>query len=347
MKEYQVQNFVFYKKATEDYDRFISNGKTGVGGTLKDRDRAERALKEADKNLTSAQSAYNARRSSDNRLSMGDNNRSVYETRRTQIWMDDLQEIKEKLREQTRRYEEIFKNEFVLTVFKSCENARDDLKLINAELSRLKFKSKYEFEVKYVKDGSNYEKILEYAKYLKEREELGTSSGQRTLATLTNFTDDKGEELEKEIRKIINSIIDSNNKDQIEHYADYRNYMTYEILLTNDVLSKAKLSKQSGYNSGAEVQIPYMLILLSALLMIYNDKLNSTRLVFIDEPFAKMDPSNVKIMLDFMKMQKLQMIFCAPDKTELIGNVCNVVLPVLRTQADLMEIGIIEMHEGV
>lgn len=347
LKDYQLQNYDVYKKATEDYDRFIANGKTGVGGTLKDRDRAERALKEADKNLTGAQSAYNARRSSDNRLSMGDNNRSVYETRRTQIWMDDLQEIKEKLKEQTRRYEEIFKNEFVLTVFKSCENARDDLKLINAELSRLKFKSKYEFEVKYVKDGSNYEKILEYAKYLKEREELGTSSGQRTLATLTNFTDDKGEELEKEIRKIINSIIDSNNKDQIEHYADYRNYMTYEILLTNDVLSKAKLSKQSGYNSGAEVQIPYMLILLSALLMIYNDKLNSTRLVFIDEPFAKMDPSNVKIMLDFMKMQKLQMIFCAPDKTELIGNECNVVLPVLRTQADLMEIGIIEMHEGV
>lgn len=347
LKDYQLQNYDVYKKATEDYDRFIANGKTGVGGTLKDRDRAERALKEADKNLTGAQSAYNARRSSDNRLSMGDNNRSVYETRRTQIWMDDLQEIKEKLKEQTRRYEEIFKNEFVLTVFKSCENARDDLKLINAELSRLKFKSKYEFEVKYVKDGSNYEKILEYAKYLKEREELGTSSGQRILATLTNFTDDKGEELEKEIRKIINSIIDSNNKDQIEHYADYRNYMTYEILLTNDVLSKAKLSKQSGYNSGAEVQIPYMLILLSALLMIYNDKLNSTRLVFIDEPFAKMDPSNVKIMLDFMKIQKLQMIFCAPDKTELIGNECNVVLPVLRTQADLMEIGIIEMHEGV
>ena len=347
LKEYQVQNYDVYKKATEDYDKFIANGKIGIGGTLKDRNRAERALKEAGDKLTGAQSAYNTRRSPENRISMGDNVRSVYETRKTQIWMDDLQEIKEKLREQTRRYEEIFKNEFVLTVLKSCENAKDDLKLINAELSRLKFKSKYEFDVNYVKDGSNYVKILEYAKYLKEREDLGTSSGQRTLTTLTNFSDDNGAELEKEIRKIINSIIDSNNKDQIEHYADYRNYMTYEILLTNDVLSRAKLSKQSGYNSGAEVQIPYMLILLSALLMIYNDKLNSTRLVFIDEPFAKMDPSNVKIMLDFMKMQKLQMIFCAPDKTELIGSECNVVLPVLRTKADLMEIGIIEMHEGV
>lgn len=347
MNEYQIQDYDVYKRAIESYDKYLSNGKTGIGGTLKDRDRSERALREVEKNLMIAQSTYNARRNAESWLPTGDDQRVAYGTRKTQIWMDDLQEIKEKLREQTRRYEEIFKNEFVLTVLKSCESAKDDLKLINAELSRLKFKSKYEFEVKYVKDGSDYEKILEYAKYLKEREDLGTASGQMTLSTLTTFTDDKGMELEKEIRRIINYIIDSNDKDKIENYADYRNYMIYEILLTNDVLNNAKLSKQSGFNSGAEVQIPYMLILLSALLIIYNDKLNSTRLVFIDEPFAKMDPSNVKIMLDFMKKQKLQMIFCAPDKTELIGNECNVILPVLRTRADLMEIGIVEIHEGV
>ena len=79
---------------------------------------------------------------------------------------------------------------------------------------------------------------------------------------------------------------------------------------------------------------------------INNDKTNSTRLVFIDEPFAKMDPTNIRTMLKFMKNQKLQMIFCAPDKTELIGNECQVILPVLRTKPDLMEIGIVEIHEG-
>ena len=112
--------------------------------------------------------------------------------------------------------------------------------------------------------------------------------------------------MENEMKKIINRIVSSDDKEKIERYADYRNYMNYEILVSNDVLNKAKLSKQSGFNSGAEVQIPYILILLSALLMIYNDKNNSTRLVFIDEPFAKMDPVNVKIMLGFMKEQKLQ-----------------------------------------
>lgn len=347
LRNLQFVNNVVYLKAIEDYEKFVANAQSGRGGTLKDRARAERDVVEAGKNLRGGQAAYNAARTGDNHLPMTDDSIAVYQARKNRIWMDDRQEIQTKLKEQTRRYEEIFKNEFVLTVLKSCEAARDDLKLINAELARLKFKAKYEFDVKYVKDGSDYEKILEYAKYLKEREELGTASGQMTLDAMTSYSDEEGNELEKDIEKIINRIVESNDKDKIEHYADYRNYMTYEILLTNDVLTKAKLSKQSGYNSGAEVQIPYMLILLSALLMIYNDKSSSTRLVFIDEPFAKMDPTNVKIMLGFMKEQNLQMIFCAPDKTELIGNECEVVLPVLRTQPDLMEIGIIEMHKGV
>ncbi|WP_394916632.1 SbcC/MukB-like Walker B domain-containing protein [uncultured Robinsoniella sp.] len=347
LDEYRIINAPVSRKAIEDYNKFAANGNSGPGGILKDRPRAERRLKDAGEDLRGGQAAYNAHRSGDNRLPMTDSSIADYQARKSRIWMDDREEIQRKLKEQTRRYEDIFKNEFVLTVLKSCESARDDLKLINAELSRLEFKSKYAFEVKYVKDGSDYENILEYAKYLKEREDLGTISGQMTIDSMTAYSDDKGEELERDIKKIINRIVEHNDKEQIEHYADYRNYMTYEILLTNDVLTKAKLSKQSGYNSGAEVQIPYMLILLSALLMIYNDKSNSTRLVFIDEPFAKMDPTNVKIMLGFMKEQNLQMIFCAPDKTELIGNECNVVLPVLRTRPDLMEMGVVDIHKGV
>lgn len=345
LKKLELQNAVVYASAVADYEKFLANGKTGIGGILKDRPRAERALKGAGENLRGGQAAYNAARASGNRLPMTEDSVAEYQARQSRIWMDDREEIRTKLKEQTGRYEEIFKNEFVLTVLKSCQAARDDLKLINAELSRLEFKSKYAFDVKYVKDGSDYEKILEFAKYLKEREELGTTEGQMTFDALTSYTDDKGVDLEVDIKKIINRVVESNDKELIEHYADYRNYMTYEILLTNEVLTKAKLSKQSGYNSGAEVQIPYMLILLSALIMIYNDKSSSTRLVFIDEPFAKMDPTNVKIMLGFMKEQKLQMIFCAPDKTELIGNECEVILPVLRTQPNLMEIGIVDMQK--
>ena len=121
--------------------------------------------------------------------------------------------------------------------------------------------------------------------------------------------------------------------------------MTYEILVSNQILDRAKLSRQTGFNSGAEVQIPYLLILSSALLLIYNQRVNSTRLVFLDEPFAKMDPGNVKLMLNFMRKQEMQVIFCSPDKTETIGNECEVLLPVLRVRTDSMQLGIVQFHE--
>lgn len=68
-------------------------------------------------------------------------------------------------------------------------------------------------------------------------------------------------------------------------------------------------------------------------------------LVFIDEPFAKMDPGNVKRMLDFLRSQRLQVIFCSPDKTDSIGNECEVILPALRVAADRMELGVVQFHE--
>src|SRR5699024_4656975 len=189
-------------------------------------------------------------------------------------------------------------------------------------------------------DGSHFAKIIEYARFLDDREQLGGSGdGQMTLEMVTNVSDADGERLEQEMKEIINRVIEKNSEEAIARFADYRNYMTYEILITNDVLDRAKLSRQTGFNSGAEVQIPYLLILISALLMIYNQKTDSTRLVFIDEPFAKMDPGNVKIMLDFMRRQGLQVLFCSPDKTETIGDECEVILPVLRIRADSMKMG--------
>lgn len=310
---------------------------------LETRSRLSRSIEQHGKELIGLQSGYNVKHP-DSSMPVGETDRDVYAKRKDRIWMDDLQEIRKKLDDQTKRYEDIFKNEFVLTILKTCDNAQDDLKQINAELAKLNFSTRYQFDVRYLKDGSEYAKIIEYAKYLDEREKLGDTSGQMTLGMVTSVSDDEGEHLEWELKQIINRIIEKSSDETIARFADYRNYMTYEILMSNHILDRAKLSRQTGFNSGAEVQIPYLLILSSALLMIYNQKVNSARLVFIDEPFAKMDPGNVKLMLDFMKKQNLQVIFCSPDKTESIGSECEVILPVLRVRPDSMQLGIVQFH---
>lgn len=346
-KEYQIEHYVVVQKTVEAYERYLENGRKGPGGLLAEetRGRIRRSIEQHKNSLVQLQADYNAKHSG-NMLPRGTEGRREYAARRERIWMDNLQEIRQKLEEQTRRYEDIFKNEFVLTILSSCERARDDLKQINRELANLNFAAKYEFDVHYVRDGSEYAKIIEYARFLDEREQLGGSGeGQMTFGMLTTISDEEGEQLEKEMKRIVNRIIEKNSEEAISRFADYRNYMTYEILITNQVLNRAKLSRQTGYNSGAEVQIPYLLILASALLLIYNQRTNSTRLVFIDEPFAKMDPGNVKRMLDFLRSQRLQVIFCSPDKTDSIGNECEVILPALRVAADRMELGIVQFHE--
>lgn len=346
-KEYQIEHYTVVQKTVEAYEKYLENGRKGPGGLLAEetRGRIRRSIEQHRSSLMQLQADYNAKHSG-NMLPRGTEGRREYAARRDRIWMDNLQEIRQKLEEQTCRYEDIFKNEFVLTILNSCERARDDLKQINRELANLNFAAKYEFDVHYVRDGSEYAKIIEYARFLDEREQLGGGTeGQMTFGILTTVSDEEGEQLEKEMKLIVNRIIEKNSEEAISRFADYRNYMTYEILITNQVLSRAKLSRQTGFNSGAEVQIPYLLILASALLLIYNQRTNSTRLVFIDEPFAKMDPGNVKLMLDFLRSQRLQVIFCSPDKTDSIGNKCEVILPVLRVAADRMELGIVQFHE--
>lgn len=343
-RKYEINAYTVVQKAVEAYEKFLAGGTQGGLLAQETRGRIARRIEQHKKELFSLQAAYNTHYSG-GELTVGTEGRELYAARKDRIWMDNLQEIRQELDAQTRRYEDIFKNEFVLNIRKYCEKAREDLKQINGELAKLNFSAKYQFDVHYVKDGTEYAKIIEYARYLEEREQLGSSDGQMTFDMFTSVSNEEGEHLEKELRKIINRIIEKNSEETIARFADYRNYMTYEILVSNQILDRAKLSRQTGFNSGAEVQIPYLLILSSALLMIYNQRVNSTRLVFIDEPFAKMDPGNVKLMLNFMRQQKLQVIFCSPDKTETIGNECEVLLPVLRVRPDSMQLGIVQFHE--
>ena len=343
-RKYEINAYTVVQKAVEAYEKFLAGGTQGGLLAQETRGRIARRIEQHKKELFTLQAAYNTHYSG-GELTVGTEGRELYAARKDRIWMDNLQEIRQELDAQTKRYEDIFKNEFVLNIRKYCEKARDDLKQINGELVKLNFSAKYQFDVHYVKDGTEYAKIIEYARYLEEREQLGSSDGQMTFDMFTSVSDEEGEHLEKELRKIINRIIEKNSEETIARFADYRNYMTYEILVSNQILDRAKLSRQTGFNSGAEVQIPYLLILSSALLMIYNQRVNSTRLVFIDEPFAKMDPGNVKLMLNFMRQQKLQVIFCSPDKTETIGNESEVLLPVLRVRPDSMQLGIVQFHE--
>ena len=286
------------EKAIEEYDQYLS-GDNQNGGLMAraTKERVDRRVRELEGNIIGKEQAYNNRKQEVDKLPIGLEYEADYQRRRGKIWIDDLQGIQQKLKEQTITYERIFKREFVLNIYNTAKDAKDDISDINKELRKLQFSTKYQFDVKMLNDNSDYAKILRYAEYLQETNNM--SDGQMTFTSLMSYENDEVETREREIRDIINKIIDHNDIAEIKKFADYRNYMSYEIIINNDEVKDGKLSKQVGYNSGAGTQIPYTLILSAALSMLYNVRVNSVRLIFIDEPFEKMSDHNIKLMLDF------------------------------------------------
>lgn len=333
------------EQAIGEYDGFLTGDNPGGGLMQREtKTRLDRRVRELEGNINGKQQAYNNRKQEVDKLPMGLECEAAYQRRRGKIWIDDLQGIQQKLKEQTITYERIFKREFVLNIYETAKDARSDISDINKELRKLQFSTKYQFDVKLLNDNSDYARILRYAEYLQETNNM--ADGQLALTGIMGYENDEVETREKEIRDIINKIIDQNDSAEIKKFADYRNYMSYEIIINNDEVKDGKLSKQVGYNSGAGTQIPYTLILSAALSMLYNVRVNSVRLIFIDEPFEKMSDHNIKLMLDFFKNQNFQVIFCAPpNKLESIGSECGVIIPVLKVSNDNMQIGEIRFHE--
>lgn len=333
------------KTAEKEYDEYMNNiskaGDVMISGT---RERTERRKRELETNIVGGQKLYNNKKKPEDQLPEGMEFEGRYLARKNKIWVDDLQDINAKMAEQTRKYESIFKNEFVLSLYQTALSAKEDISGINKELRKLQFATKYQFDVNLLDDKSDYAKILRYAEFLKKTNKV--DDGQMVFGNLYGYEDDEVEQREKEIKEIINRIIEKNDVGVIQSFADYRNYMSYEIIINNADVKDGKLSKQAGYNSGAGTQIPYTLILSAALSMLYNARVNTTRLIFIDEPFEKMSDHNIKLMLTFFKNQDFQVIFCAPpNKTDSIGYECDTIIPVLKIGNDNMQIGSVQFYD--
>lgn len=333
------------KAAIKEYDDFLAGLTKGGDVILPDsRRRREGEKQTLEANIIGGQKAYNMKKKQEEQLPEGLQYEGRYLARKNKIWVDDLQQIHAKMEEQTRKYESIFKNEFVLSLYRTAKSAREDIGGINKELRKLQFATKYQFDVSLLDDKSDYAKILRYAEYLEKTNKV--DDGQMVFGSLYGYEDDEIEARENEIKEIINRIIDKNDIGMIQRFADYRNYMSYEIIINNADVKDGKLSKQAGYNSGAGTQIPYTLILSAALSMLYNARINSVRLIFIDEPFEKMSDHNIKLMLDFFKNQDFQVIFCAPpNKTDSIGYECDTIIPVLKLSNDNMQIGSVQFYD--
>lgn len=125
----------------------------------------------------------------------------------------------------------------------------------------------------------------------------------------------------------------ANYKEEMERYADYRNYLTfsmYEQVEDEDGnIRKNAVDDMAGRDSGGEGQNPKYVALLAGFAMLYMNQSNrdsKIRLVLLDEAFSKMDKERSEVCLHYARELELQLIVCVPDERlqSLIRNVDSV-----------------------
>lgn len=101
------------EKAIEEYDQYLSGDNQNGGLMVRaTKERVDRRVREIEGNIIGKEQAYNNRKQEVDKLPIGLEYEADYQRRRGKIWIDDLQGIQQKLKEQTITYERIFKREF-------------------------------------------------------------------------------------------------------------------------------------------------------------------------------------------------------------------------------------------
>ena len=167
--------------------------------------RAETEKRSCERDITNKQSVYNAGKRPEESLPVGIEYEHEYRKRKNRLQVDDFEGIKAKLVAQTKKYEGIFKNEFVLKIKTNIEEAQADIKDINRQLKKLQFTTTYQFDVKNVTGTSDYARIFEYADYLQKTNRI--DNGQMMIGSVVEYDENEATKREEELKEMISLII--------------------------------------------------------------------------------------------------------------------------------------------
>lgn len=227
----------------------------------------------------------------------------------------DLVQYKARSAEFKELCEKSFREDFISKLRDKINNAQNEIKNLNKSLTIHNFgKEHYEFV---------YEKSLdlEMANYYR----IIMSGENYQINTLfeDNLNIKDKASLDELFAKITSSASLEKAKKAIEEYTDYRNYMSYDIKITNADGDSYFFSKVSKEKSGGEIQTPFYVIIASAfeqLLRSSKRKVSVGCIVMFDEAFNTMDESRIEAMMDFYNELNIQLLIAVPpEKTSIIS----------------------------
>ena len=206
--------------------------------------------------------------------------------------------------------ENSFKEDFLAKLKERIEKSQRMLDKINKNLSLHPFGNdceKYKFYYEPTKDSEfyNYYRIIMSGKLMESND------------LFTEILDEKDYSYMKDLFEKISMEADSAlAASELERYLDYRNYMNYDIKITNKYGDESFFSKINREKSGGETQTPFYIVMASCFDELMNkdpNKVESTCQVVFDEAFNNMDESRIQSLMEFYKKLNIQIIIIVPS----------------------------------
>lgn len=241
-----------------------------------------------------------------------------------------------------KQYQQVYyslRENVIATIHGEIKAAYRHKREINRMLSRIRFSdSTYQIDILPAENenGQFYE-MLTASELDSKVLDNGGFEGQLSLGE-----DEFYQKYERQIQRLTEKFMPpredegekrSFHKQEMEKYADYRNYLTFgmyeRVEDEQGNIKKNAVDEMAGRDSGGEGQNPKYVALLAGFAMLYMQQSNrdsKIRLVLLDEAFSKMDKERSEVCLRYARELELQMIVCVPDERlqSLIRNVDSV-----------------------
>ena len=223
-----------------------------------------------------------------------------------------LEKIKEAMVEDYGR----FRDYFIYKIKSNIQDCQKQIRALNRALAQSVFATdSYKFEVK---SNPQYRKF--YDMFMDE--------SLMDIRDASLFSDDFNNRYADEIQELFDKLIVADARQTVEErqrfeknvafYTDYRNYLIFDLIVTDGSGREQHLSKTLNKKSGGETQIPFYIALLASfnqVCRVRNENDNNTiRLIILDEAFSKMDGERIKVSIELLKAFGLQAIFSAPPE---------------------------------
>ncbi|WP_139994827.1 ATP-binding protein [Paenibacillus paridis] len=208
----------------------------------------------------------------------------------------NIPEYQQKVAEALAESEEEFKSHFVFKLREAIEMARREFQQLNYALRNFPFSDdKYHFEVS---PSERYKKFYEAVMdpLLMEKGSLFDLPENDRTAVLHELFE----------------MLVRGEAGQMEEYADYRQYLDFDIMVSSSSGGRYRFSHVLKEKSGGETQTPFYIAILASFHHLYSNK--SSRLVVFDEAFNKMDEQRIQSSLRLIKQMGLQLVAAVPDE---------------------------------